>query len=29
MRMKDEDWSAVIDTNLTAVFRLAAPCCAR
>ena len=22
MRMKDEDWSAVIDTNLTAVFRL-------
>jgi 3-oxoacyl-[acyl-carrier protein] reductase len=23
MRMKDEDWSAVIDTNLTAVFRLA------
>ncbi len=23
MRMKDEDWGAVIDTNLTAVFRLA------
>nr|WP_315598056.1 3-oxoacyl-ACP reductase FabG [uncultured Cupriavidus sp.] len=23
MRMKDDDWSAVIDTNLTAVFRLA------
>lgn len=23
MRMKDEDWSAVIDTNLTAVFRMA------
>ena len=23
MRMKDEDWTAVIDTNLTAVFRLA------
>src|SRR5690606_29130483 len=22
MRMKDEDWSAVVDTNLTAVFRL-------
>jgi 3-oxoacyl-[acyl-carrier protein] reductase len=22
MRMKDDDWSAVIDTNLTAVFRL-------
>ncbi|MET0184149.1 MAG: 3-oxoacyl-ACP reductase FabG [Achromobacter sp.] len=22
MRMKDEDWSAVLDTNLTAVFRL-------
>ena len=22
MRMKDEDWSAVIDTNLTSVFRL-------
>jgi 3-oxoacyl-[acyl-carrier protein] reductase len=22
MRMKDEDWAAVIDTNLTAVFRL-------
>ncbi len=22
MRMKDEDWSAVMDTNLTAVFRL-------
>ena len=22
MRMKDEDWSAVIDTNLSAVFRL-------
>jgi 3-oxoacyl-[acyl-carrier protein] reductase len=22
MRLKDEDWSAVIDTNLTAVFRL-------
>ena len=22
MRMKDEDWSAVIDTNLNAVFRL-------
>lgn len=22
MRMKDEDWTAVIDTNLTAVFRL-------
>jgi 3-oxoacyl-[acyl-carrier protein] reductase len=29
MRMKDEDWDAVIDTNLTAVFRLSAPCCAR
>ena len=23
MRMKDEDWAAVIDTNLTAVFRMA------
>ncbi|KAI3589868.1 3-oxoacyl-ACP reductase FabG [Cupriavidus sp. CER94] len=23
MRMKDDDWTAVIDTNLTAVFRLA------
>jgi 3-oxoacyl-[acyl-carrier protein] reductase len=23
LRMKDDDWSAVIDTNLTAVFRLA------
>jgi 3-oxoacyl-[acyl-carrier protein] reductase len=23
MRMKDEDWSAVIDTNLSAVFRMA------
>ena len=23
MRMKDEDWDAVLDTNLTAVFRLA------
>ena len=23
MRMKDEDWEAVIDTNLTGVFRLA------
>lgn len=23
MRMKDEDWEAVIDTNLTAVFRMA------
>jgi 3-oxoacyl-[acyl-carrier protein] reductase len=23
MRMKDDDWSAVLDTNLTAVFRLA------
>ncbi|WP_163583599.1 SDR family NAD(P)-dependent oxidoreductase, partial [Klebsiella pneumoniae] len=23
MRMKDEDWDAVIDTNLKAVFRLA------
>jgi 3-oxoacyl-[acyl-carrier protein] reductase len=22
MRMKDEDWSAVVDTNLTAVFRM-------
>ena len=22
MRMKDDDWSAVIDTNLSAVFRL-------
>jgi 3-oxoacyl-[acyl-carrier protein] reductase len=25
MRMKDDDWDAVLDTNLKAVFRLAAP----
>jgi 3-oxoacyl-[acyl-carrier protein] reductase len=28
MRMKDEDWDAVLDTNLKAVFRAAAPRCA-
>ena len=26
MRMRDEDWEAVIDTNLTAAFRLARAC---
>ena len=26
MRMRDEDWDAVIDTNLTAAFRLARAC---
>ncbi len=26
MRMKDEDWSAVLETNLTAVFRLCRAC---
>ncbi len=25
MRMKDDDWDAVLDTNLSGVFRLAAP----
>nr|WP_321572757.1 SDR family NAD(P)-dependent oxidoreductase [Achromobacter xylosoxidans] len=28
MRMKDDDWSAVIDTNLASVFRLSRACCA-
>jgi NAD(P)-dependent dehydrogenase (short-subunit alcohol dehydrogenase family) len=28
MRMKDEDWDAVIDTNLKSVFRCRARCCA-
>ena len=28
MRMKDEDWHAVLDTNLTSVFRPARPSCA-
>lgn len=26
MRMKDEDWDAIIDTNLTSVFRLSKAC---
>ena len=26
MRMKDEDWQAVIDTNLTSIFRLCRAC---
>ena len=26
MRMKDEDWASVIDTNLTAVYRSESPC---
>jgi 3-oxoacyl-[acyl-carrier protein] reductase len=25
MRMKDDDWDAVLDTNLKAVFRIRAP----
>ncbi len=29
MRMKDEDWQAVIDTNLTGVFRLSKACVRR
>ena len=28
MRMKDEEWQAVLDVNLTAAFRLSAPRCA-
>ena len=28
MRMRDEDWQAVLDVNLTAGFRLRGPACA-
>jgi len=29
LRMRDEDWEAVLATNLSAVFRLSGACCGR